>query len=147
MPSVRQIAKAMEPICCYSAVLLTGVTRSIEHVVPLCRLEQVAAKQDLNNVYACDIGLNIKRSAYRFIEVPDKELIIDHKLKAFIPSNHSKGLIARTCLYMQQTHDVDLSKVIDEDTLNLWLSFDVTDYETRHSALVSQFTTFEQKKI
>jgi endonuclease I len=138
MPSIRQLAKIMEPLCCYTGVLLTGVSRSSEHVVPLCRISNKLARMDLINVYACDLALNIQRSAYKFEDGPD-ELLIDHKTKVFTPSNRSKGLIARTCLHMQETYDVDLTKVIDQCVLESWLELEMTDYEKRHLAFVEMF--------
>lgn len=138
MPSIRQLAKAMEPLCCYTGVLLSGVSRSSEHIVPLCRIKNDMGRLDLMNIYSCDLALNIKRSAYRF-EERTEELIIDHSKKVFVPSQHSKGLIARTCLHMQEKYDVDLTRVIDKYALDMWLDLEVTDYEKRHLAFVTMY--------
>lgn len=136
MPSFRQLAKALEPICCYRAILLTGITKSVEHVVPVCRLQTPEARLDLQNVYSCDLALNIRRSSYRFAD-GEHELTIDNRHKIFVPTMASKGLIARTCLHMQTVHNIDLTEVIDEATMLEWLNYEKSDYEIRHEAYVA----------
>lgn len=134
MRSVRQIAKLFEPFCVYSSVLLTDITFSREHLVPVSKLKTAEARMDLINIYPCDLALNLKRSCYKFTE--GDQIFINTKQKTFVPGEQSKGLIARTCLYMHELHGVDLTGVIDDDVLNLWLAHEISGYEIRHSALI-----------
>lgn len=140
MMSTRQLTKLFEPICVYTGVLLTDLTRSREHICPVSKMKTQAARSDPYNIYPCDIAINLKRSSYQFMDGP--EMLISHKQKIFVPpQTPSRGIIARTCLRMQAVHGVDLKKVIDDETLRAWLEQypDVTAYEKRHWAVIEMF--------
>lgn len=140
MLSARQLTKCFEPICVYTEKLLDQFTYSREHIVPVSRLKTASAKAELHNVWPCTIGLNIQRSSYKFAD--GAEMDVCHKKKLFVPPcSASRGIIARTCLRMQQQHDVDLTKVIDAQTLQDWLTQypDMSAYENRHYAFVEVF--------
>jgi len=141
MPSIRQIARLMEPICLYSGVHLSPLTTSVEHILPVSKLKTREARLDLHNMYSCDIGINLYRSNYKFVN--GTEFDINHKRKTFVPPLLSRGVIARTCLYMQETYNVDVCDVIDLDCYEQWLLLNVSSYEQRHSIFVKHFQNYK----
>lgn len=145
MLNVRLVSQSFEPICLYSQCLLDRYSYSREHLVPLSRITSKAAAADLHNIWPCSIGINIAKSNYMFVDGNTEG--VDTKKKLFTPPHHAKGIIARTCMHMEQIHEIDLTQVIDPDALYEWLSYDVTPYELRHVAFVNHFQQKLQFKI
>jgi len=136
----RLLSKSFERVCVYTSVILDDFSYSREHIVPLRRLKTAEARAELHNVWPCNMGLNIQRSSHRFGD--GDEMSIQHKHKVFVPPcTEARGLIARTCLYMQNQFNVDLRHVIDQEVLDAWLEQYPTPspYENRHYAYVEFF--------
>lgn len=144
---------------------------SLEHIYPISYMTN-DAKIDMHNLFKTTKFLNNARSNYKFSDyeeyilypnnswftinndvINNKNWIslennnyVNHKKKLFIPSNESKGIIARAILYTTFKYKFKLERVINIDTLVSWyLKYPPTDKEKYHNKYVKkiQFTDNE----
>jgi endonuclease I len=144
------ILKNISPIDIYSSNIAIISSPSREHIVPKIYLNKQMSK-DLNNIFICNslinsqrgilpfnisnhqnnvskiqlfdgkTGLPICTNANAFVSIKD----INMKTKKyFLPPEHSRGPIARTCLYMMNQYpalEVDIvSKVMNHELIINW---------------------------
>lgn len=137
-----------------------------EHVVPRMFLPPMF-HDDLNNIWVCNSKVNSIRSATPYGVVsyhePDsyyidgctglflknishdfsrKNLCVKNKL-LFMPPSHSRGVIARTCMYMMDRtpalYSVIPRRVIDIRILTMWhYMHPVTEWEVERSERIAQ---------
>jgi len=126
---------------------------NFEHVYPKCYMNK-KHRNDMHNIFKSDIYINNVRSNYKYIDHNDREFklynhsfeqlyktdnYVSSKLALFVPDNNSKGLIARTIMYMTYKYNYDYKKVIDIDNLiNWYFKYPPTKYEYAHNNLVAQ---------
>lgn len=143
---------------------------SLEHIYPISYMTN-NAKIDMHNLFKTTKFLNNARSNYKFCDYEEYILYpnnswtikndltsnknwitlenynyVNHKKKLFIPSNESKGIIARAILYTTFKYKFKIEKVINLDTLISWyLKYPPTDKEKYHNNYVKkiQFTDNE----
>ena len=146
---------------------------SLEHIYPISHMSY-DAKIDMHNLFKTTKYLNNARSNYKFADY--KEFIlypnntwftinndimnnknwiclennnyVNHKKKLFIPSNESKGIIARAILYTTFKYKFKLERVINLDTLISWyLKYPPTDKEKYHNNYVKKIQYTDNKFI
>ena len=121
---------------------------SLEHIFPKSFMKNTnAAYNDLHNIYKCNNYINNLRSNYKFTdfdETPFKftqllnsDNYINTKEQLFIPEKESRGIIARSIMYMSYEYNLNFNKIIDKELLLDWcLRYPVSKYELHHSHLV-----------
>lgn len=145
---------------------------SLEHIYPISHMTD-SAKIDMHNLFKTTKFLNNARSNYKFTDyeellfypnntwitikndVNNKNWIclennnyVNHKQKLFIPSNESKGIIARAILYITFKYKFKLEKVINFDTLISWyIKYPPTNKEKYHNNYVKKIQYTDNKFI
>lgn len=116
---------------------------SLEHIFPKCYMNKKSFN-DLHNIFTCNSVINNNRSNYKFIDKTNSYPLTtfininnnyySHKLKLFIPEDDSKGIIARSIMYMVYTYKYRYDKVIDTDNLINWcMMYPPTKEEINHN--------------
>jgi endonuclease I len=128
----------------YGTRPLTNNCISLEHIFPKCFLEK-KHHNDIHNIFLSDKYINNKRSNFKFIELYDikndknwlkinNNNYVNTKKRLFIPEEESKGIIARSIMYMCYEYGYDYSKIISEENLINWcLKYEPTEYEKNHN--------------
>jgi len=124
---------------------------TLEHIFPKCYMSKKSFN-DLHNIFSCNGIINNHRSNYKYIDMTDDEYydnksdfkIINNtdnyyssKLKLFIPENESKGIIARSIMYISYEYKYRYDKVISYSNLINWcLKYPPTKEEIYHNNIV-----------
>lgn len=125
---------------------------SLEHIFPKCYMNKQSFN-DLHNIYKCNNLINNCRSNYKFIDeslvdlnefkrLYDTDNYISSKYQLFIPEKESRGIIARSIMYMSFEYNYKFNKVIDSDVLIDWcLRFppDKQELYHNHIAFLQQY--------
>jgi endonuclease I len=137
----QEIVKTISPLDIYSSRngLIPSATR--EHVLPRKFLSK-ADTNDLNNIFVCTSAVNTHRGILRYdtFQGDEEGLMVingrtgyiedfcmdlvghpDYCLKSkhkFMPPPHSRGAIARTCMYMADKN-LSYEKIIHSHVLDL----------------------------
>jgi endonuclease I len=120
-----------------------------EHIYPKSFLNS-KHKNNMHNLFKCNKEINNIRSNYKFtdfkfikinkndftkINNTDNYVSIKHKL--FVPEDESKGIIARSIMYMCYEYKYKTNKVIDSNILIDWcLNYPPTEEEINHNNIV-----------
>lgn len=146
---------------------------SLEHIYPISHMTN-DAKIDMHNLFKTTKYLNNARSNYKFSDYQEYVIYpnntwfiinndvknnknwislennnyVNHKQKLFIPSNESKGIIARAILYITFKYKFKLERVINLDTLISWyLKYPPTNKEKYHNNYVKKIQFTDNKFI
>ena len=105
---------------------------SIEHVYPRSLLNK-QHQYDMHNLFRTTDYLNNMRSNYKFTDKEDQKNLnsnnwikleyfnyVNKKDKLFIPNDNSKGVIARTLMYLAYNYNYNPYKVISPENLIKW---------------------------
>jgi len=105
---------------------------SIEHVYPRSLLNK-QHQYDMHNLFRTSDYLNNMRSNYKFTDKEEQKNLnsnewikleyfnyVNKKTKLFIPNDNSKGVIARTLMYLAYTYNYNPYKVISPPNLIKW---------------------------
>jgi len=105
---------------------------TLEHIFPKCYMNKISYN-DLHNIYRCNNEINNMRSNYKYVDfanvdknlnnfkrIEDTDNYISIKDKLFIPENESRGIIARSIMYMSYEYKYKYSKIIDTNNLIDW---------------------------
>ncbi|RDU69767.1 deoxyribonuclease [Helicobacter aurati] len=109
---------------------------------------------DLYNLVPAIGEINADRSNYKYAEAPRNVVIggqygncpvhTDFKAKRFYPADYSKGLIARTYLYMSNTYNIRLS----DSELKLMQAWDKmyppNDYEIQRNKIIEEIMFWQR---
>jgi len=89
-----------------------------EHIFPQSFTKHyLKANKDMHNIYLTNYYTNNLRSNKKFSQFVNENM----NTKVFIPCNYSRGLIARSLVYMKYTYpSLNLSSVIDYNIIILW---------------------------
>ena len=89
-----------------------------EHIFPQSFTKHyLKANKDMHNIYLTNYYTNNLRSNKKFSQFVNENI----STKVFIPCNYSRGLIARSLVYMKYTYpSLNLSSVIDYNIIILW---------------------------
>lgn len=115
---------------------------TLEHIFPKSYMNKISFN-DMHNIFKCNGEINNMRSNYKytdernlknFTKIYNTDNYISTKDKLFIPEEDSRGIIARTIMYMSYEYKYRYSKVIDTDVLIDWcLSYPPTKHEIHHN--------------
>jgi len=118
---------------------------TLEHIFPKCYMNKISYN-DMHNIFKCHGEINNLRSNYKYTDfenenehydfrkIANTDNYINSKMKLFIPEEASRGIIARTIMYMSYEYKYKYSKVIDTDVLIDWcLSYPPTSQEINHN--------------
>ncbi len=120
---------------------------SLEHIFPKCYMNK-KSYNDLHNIYKCNNLINNCRSNYKYtdessLKLYDFEKIyntnnyICNKNKLFIPEEASRGIIARSIMYISFEYNYKFNKIIDKDILINWcLNYPPNSQELYHNHIV-----------
>jgi endonuclease I len=120
---------------------------SLEHIFPKCYMNK-QSYNDLHNIYKCNNLINNCRSNYKYTDESlldkyefkklfDTENYISNKYKLFIPEEESRGIIARSIMYMSFEYNYKFNKVIDSNILINWcLKYPPNSQELYHNHIV-----------
>jgi endonuclease I len=120
---------------------------SLEHIFPKCYMNKKSFN-DIHNIYKCNNLINNCRSNYKYTEeslinlndfnkVYNTDNYISNKLKLFIPEEASRGIIARSIMYISFEYNYKFNKVIDSDVLIKWcLNYPPNSQELYHNHIV-----------
>lgn len=161
--SASEILKKVCPIDIYSSRIGNIPSPSREHIVPQKFLHR-SHTADLNNIFVCTSAVNTHRGvlSYGVLRGADAGVVLldgrfgcpatedddvyawDLCLKskaAFMPPSHSRGAIARTCLYMSEAYPeyrrTIAENVMQTDLLHEWDSiYPIGEWETNRSSLI-----------
>lgn len=128
---------------------------SLEHIFPKCYMNK-RSFNDLHNIYKCNNLINNCRSNYKYMDddlinsldlyefkkVYETDNYISNKFKLFIPEKESRGIIARSIMYMSFEYDYKFNKIIDSDILIDWcLKYppNKQEYYHNHIAFIKQY--------
>ena len=117
----------------YNLCGLKGTIKpTLEHIFPKCYMNKISFN-DMHNIYSCNGKINNMRSNYKYTDFNDfdgdlnnfKRIdkttnFISNKDKLFIPEEESRGIIARTIMYISYEYKYKYSKVIDTHNLIKW---------------------------
>jgi len=117
----------------YNLCGLKGTIKpTLEHIFPKCYMDKISFN-DMHNIYSCNGDINNMRSNYKYIDFNDfvgdlndyqkfdnTTNFISIKDKLFIPEEESRGIIARTIMYISYEYKYKYSKVIDTHNLIKW---------------------------
>ena len=147
----------------YSSRVKTIVSPTREHIVP-CKYLSSFQKNDLNNIFVCTSTINAVRGAMPFIDLNMTDtsnkyydgamgwLYDDHVLSSpdlctqsklgFTPPLHSRGAIARSCMYMIEQYPslgpIISTNVMTYHTMMMWNAlYPVQDWEKRRSRRIA----------
>lgn len=119
---------------------------SLEHIYPKCYMYK-KHYNDAHNIFKSDAYINNMRSNYKYIEdynnsftrLYDTENYVSTKYKLFIPEEDSRGIIARSIMYICYQYKYDYKKVIDYEIMIKWcLEYPPTKEEIYHNNYVFQ---------
>lgn len=120
---------------------------SLEHIFPKCYMNKKSFN-DLHNIYKCNNLINNCRSNYKYTDenifnldefkkLYDTDNYISSKYKLFIPEKESRGIIARSIMYMSFEYNYNFNKVIDSNILINWcLDYPPNSQELYHNHIV-----------
>lgn len=120
---------------------------SLEHIFPKCYMNKKSFN-DLHNIYKCNNLINNCRSNYKYTDEKLLDLYefrklyntdnyISSKYKLFIPEKESRGIIARSIMYMSFEYNYIFNKVIDSNLLINWcLDYPPNSQEIYHNHIV-----------
>lgn len=120
---------------------------SLEHIFPKCYMNKKSFN-DLHNIYKCNNLINNCRSNYKYADdsllniyefkkIYDTNNYICSKFKLFIPEKESRGIIARSIMYMSFEYNYNFNKVIDSNILINWcLDYPPNSQELYHNHVV-----------
>lgn len=125
---------------------------SLEHIFPKCYMNK-KSYNDLHNIFKCNNIINNYRSNYKYTDETSLNLYdfkkinetnnyISPKYKLFIPEEESRGIIARSIMYISFEYNYNFNKVIDTENLINWcLKYPPTDKELYHNhiAFIKQY--------
>tara|TARA_B110001450_G_scaffold6682_1_gene6882 strand:- start:1636 stop:2316 length:681 start_codon:yes stop_codon:yes gene_type:complete len=135
---------------------------SIEHIYPISYLITNESKIDMHNLVKTTKDLNNARSNYKYTDFEeinfninnknwiklDNNNYVNHKKKMFIPNNESKGIIARSILYINDKYNLEINKVINYSILINWYIYYPPDkYEIYHNNYVKNIQNTNNKFI
>lgn len=109
-----------------------------EHIFPQSFTKYyIKANKDMHNIYLTNYYTNNIRSNNKFTHFVDENI----SKKIYIPSNYSRGIIARSLVYMKYTYPLlNLSSVIDYNIIILWNKlYPPTDYEFKKNNIVFDY--------
>jgi endonuclease I len=104
---------------------------SIEHIYPRSLLNK-QHQNDMHNLFRTSDYLNNMRSNYKFTDKEEQKQLnnnwikleyfnyVNKKDKLFIPNDISKGIIARSLMYLSYTYNYNPYKVISPSNLVKW---------------------------
>ena len=122
------------------------IANTVEHVFPKSLMKN--NNNDLHNLFICNKEINNIRSNYKYVDENDiifnnewikleKNNYVNQNKKLFIPNDYSKGIVARTIMYMVYTYKYKYYKVINTDNLINWcINFPPSREEYNHNNLV-----------
>ena len=115
---------------------------TLEHIFPKCYMNKISYN-DMHNIFKCNGEINNRRSNYKytderdlrnFTRIHNTDNYISTKDQLFIPEEDSRGIIARTIMYMSYEYKYKYSKVIDTDVLIDWcMSYPPCKMEIHHN--------------
>ena len=122
---------------------------TIEHIFPKSLINY--NNNDLHNLFICNRRINNLRSNYKYVD--ENDIIFDNtwikleennyintKKLLFIPNDYSKGIIARSIMYMAYTYKYNYKKVINTDNLINWsINFPPSKEEYNHNDLAFKY--------
>ena len=124
---------------------------TLEHIFPKSYMSKKSFN-DLHNIFSCNGIINNHRSNYKYIDMTDDEFynnkndfkVINNtdnyyssKLKLFIPENESKGIIARSIMYITYEYKYRYDRVISYSNLINWcIKYPPTKEEIYHNNIV-----------
>ena len=120
---------------------------SLEHIFPKCYMNK-KSYNDLHNIFKCNNLINNYRSNYKytdetlinindFTKLYNTDNYISSKLKLFVPEKESRGIIARSIMYISFEYNYKFNKVIDSDILIKWcLNYPPNEEEIQHNHIV-----------
>lgn len=118
---------------------------TLEHIFPKCYMDKISYN-DMHNIFKCNGEINNLRSNYKYTDfeninnhddfkkIANTDNYIDNKRKLFIPEEPSRGIIARSIMYMSYEYKYRYSKVIDTNVLIDWcLNYPPEKTEINHN--------------
>ena len=109
-----------------------------EHLFPQSFTKQYTkANKDMHNIYLTNYYTNNLRSNKQFSQYFNDNI----SKKYFIPCNYSRGIIARSLVYMKYTYPLlNLSSVIDYNLVILWNElYPPSNYEIQKNNIICQY--------
>ena len=109
-----------------------------EHVFPQSFMKHYSkASKDMHNIYLTNYYTNNLRSNYKFSQYVNENI----SKKVYIPCNYSRGIIARSLVYMKYTYPLlNLSNVIDYNIIILWNDlYPPTDFEFKKNNIIYNY--------
>lgn len=109
-----------------------------EHLFPQSFTKQYTkANKDMHNIYLTNYYTNNLRSNKQFSQYFNDNI----SKKYFIPCNYSRGIIARSLVYMKYTYPLlNLSSVIDYNLVILWNElYPPSNYELQKNNIICQY--------
>ena len=109
-----------------------------EHLFPQSFTKQYTkANKDMHNIYLTNYYTNNLRSNKKFSQYFNENI----SKKYFIPCNYSRGIIARSLVYMKYTYPLlNLSSVIDYNLVILWNElYPPSNYELQKNNIICQY--------
>jgi len=106
-----------------------------EHIFPQSFTKHyLKANKDMHNIYLTNYYTNNLRSNKKFSQFVN----VNMSTKVFIPCNYSRGLIARSLVYMKYTYpSLNLSSVIDYNIIILWNTlYPPNEYEFKKNNII-----------
>ena len=127
-----------------SLIIKDGGIMSLEHIFPKCYMNKKSFN-DIHNIYKCNNLINNCRSNYKYTDesllklyefkkLYNTDNYISSKNKLFIPEKESRGIIARSIMYMAFEYNYNFNKVIDSYNLINWcLDYPPNSQELYHN--------------
>jgi len=109
-----------------------------EHVFPQSFTKYYSkANKDMHNIYLTNYYTNNLRSNKKFSHFINENI----SKKIYVPCNYSRGIIARTLVYMKYTYPLlNLSSIIDYDLIILWNElYPPTEYEFKKNNIIFHY--------
>ena len=109
-----------------------------EHIFPQSFTKDYSkANKDMHNIYLTNYYTNNFRSNKKFSHFINENI----SKKIYVPCNYSRGIIARTLVYMKYTYPLlNLSSVIDYDLIILWNElYPPTEYEFKKNNIIFHY--------
>jgi len=106
-----------------------------EHIFPQSFIKHYnKANKDMHNIFLTNYYTNNLRSNNKFSHCINENITN----KIYIPCNYSRGIIARTLVYMKYTYPLlNLSSVIDYNIVILWNElYPPNDYEFKKNNII-----------
>ena len=127
-----------------SLIIKDGGIMSLEHIFPKCYMNKKSFN-DIHNIYKCNNLINNCRSNYKYTDesllklyefkkLYNTDNYISSKNKLFIPEKESRGIIARSIMYMAFEYNYNFNNVIDSYNLINWcLDYPPNSQELYHN--------------